>query len=109
VLLAAVLVLAAIYFTRRPYMLPSFLLKLTKRKRLQTQNGNGAVAFENPGYDREAQVHGLPGDRTGSSMTDGAANGSTSNGNAAGWEHPHLETPQDSPAPQRAGKYTQLT
>lgn len=56
-LLAAVLILAAVYFTRRPYRLPTFLLKLTQRTRMQTQtNGTTAVAFENPGYDREAQV-----------------------------------------------------
>lgn len=58
-LLAAVLVLAAVYFTRRPYRLPTFLLKLTQRRIRQPQNNGGgaAVAFENPGYDKEGQVY----------------------------------------------------
>lgn len=54
-LLAAVIVLAIVYFTRRPYKLPAFLLKLRSRASTH-RSAADSVAFENPGYDREGQV-----------------------------------------------------
>lgn len=60
-LILAALVLSAVYFTRRPQQMPTALLKVFKRNH---PAANGAVAFENPGYDvdGEGHVHGLPGD-----------------------------------------------
>ncbi len=51
-LLAAVIILAVIYFSRKPTRLPAFLMKLRNRHQFR----GDSVAFENPGYDREGQV-----------------------------------------------------
>ncbi|KRZ05898.1 Ig-like and fibronectin type-III domain-containing protein C25G4.10 [Trichinella zimbabwensis] len=82
-------ILSAVYFTRRPYLLPTFLLKLKKRP----TNGAtaGSVAFENPGYEREGQVRVLPGN--GYSTETPAENPTT------GWDRAELEAVREPAAP----------
>ncbi|KRX96350.1 Ig-like and fibronectin type-III domain-containing protein C25G4.10, partial [Trichinella pseudospiralis] len=74
-------ILSAVYFTRRPYLLPTFLLKLKKRP----TNGAaaGSVAFENPGYEREGQVRVLP--------SNGYSTETPAENPATGWDRAELE------------------
>ncbi|KAL1244861.1 Olfactory receptor [Trichinella spiralis] len=91
-------ILSAVYFTRRPYLLPTFLLKLKKRP---TSGANaGSVAFENPGYEREGQVRVLPGN--GYSTETPAENPTT------GWDRAELEAVRE-PAAAAAASGTAVS
>uniref|UniRef100_A0A915K9V9 Ig-like and fibronectin type-III domain-containing protein C25G4.10 n=1 Tax=Romanomermis culicivorax TaxID=13658 RepID=A0A915K9V9_ROMCU len=102
--------LSFVYFSRRPEKMPSFMLNALQRKNAQD---NGAVAFENPGYDteREGRVHGLPGDPIVPSTNVGARTNGYAN---AGYESAQLETPpqnhesESNDSKQNNGKYAQL-
>ncbi|CDW55065.1 carboxypeptidase e [Trichuris trichiura] len=97
--IAFAVVLSIIYFTRKPYHLPAFILKLKKRP--AGDQPSSAVAFENPGYEREGQVRVLP------------ANGYTAEPPAedptSGWDRPELEAIREPQQREQDGmRYTRF-
>lgn len=119
-LVPVLLVLLFIYYNRNPHQLPAFILKMRalrhlRRRRSNNANGHatvGAVAFENPGYDSDGKVIGLPEQSNDSHQGSSSSSSVQVRSRLGGhWENAQLETPDDlSPAAEQRGmRYTQLT